>query len=268
MKKNIPFLWTEEHKQALDDLRTAIDGITPMKYPPSGTPVAFTTDASNTGAGTVLEFFDSQQASWMPISFYSKNFSDAEKRYSTFDRELLAINLALRHFRFFLQDKSFVVYTDHKPLLNVLNSINPDWSDRVFRTVSYLSQFNLELQHVSGKSNVVADVLSWMISVVIELSFLDPVELQRTQSSCEDCMLATTSCSSLRLELRLIDGCLILGDISTPRFRPYVPMSLRNSIMESFHNLSHPGQRPTIKAISTHYVWHSMRKDKATFVKE
>ena len=53
-----------------------------------------------------------------------------------------------------------------------------------------------------------------------------------------------------------------------PKFRPYVPESLRDAIMHSFHDLAHTGIRPTVKSISNNYVWHSMRKDISKFVKE
>ena len=145
------------------------------------------------------------------MSFYSKIFSTAERKYSTFDRELVAIKYALKHFRYILQDKSFTVYTDHKPLVGILSSSNPDWSDRVFRTVDYISRFNLEIHHISGKSNSVADGLSRMVGVVIEPPFLGINDLYSEQSKCPDCHLAQTSSSCLKLEYRLVDGFPILG---------------------------------------------------------
>ena len=45
----------------------------------------------------------------------------AETRYSTFDRELLAVYLSIKHFRYFLEGRLFHVLTDHKPLTYALN---------------------------------------------------------------------------------------------------------------------------------------------------
>ena len=181
-------------------------------------------------------------------------------RYSTFDRELLAIKLAVKHFRYVLQDRQFVVYTDHKQLITVLNSVNPDWSDRVFGAVDYLSRFSLTLEHISGKSNVVADNLSRMVSVVVEPPFLDPLDIYQAQRNCEDCKLARSSFNSLQLEIRIVDGNPILGDISGPKFWPYLPKSLRTSIMSSFHGLSHAGVKPTSESVKKlRLAWHESR---------
>ena len=92
------------------------------------------------------------------MSFYSKCFTATERIYSTFDRELLAIKLALKHFMYVLQDKHFIIYTDHKPLVNIMRAPSPDWSDGVVRTVDHLSRFSFELSHIGGKSNVVVTI--------------------------------------------------------------------------------------------------------------
>ena len=39
----------------------------------------------------------------------------AQTRYSTFDKELLAVYLAIQHFRHFLEGCTFHVLMDHKP---------------------------------------------------------------------------------------------------------------------------------------------------------
>ena len=54
----------------------------------------------------------------MPIElhFFSRQLRPNERIYSTFDRELLGLYLAVRHFRFLLEGGSFTAYVDHKPL--------------------------------------------------------------------------------------------------------------------------------------------------------
>nr|VZI48219.1 unnamed protein product [Spirometra erinaceieuropaei] len=53
----------------------------------------------------------------------------------------------------------------------------------------------------------------------------------------------------------------ILGDVSTPSHRPFVPPSLRRKVFSSLHNLSHPGSRATDKLVSDRFVWPGMHKD-------
>ena len=54
------------------------------------------------------QFFDGQ---WEPISFFSKKLCQAELNYSAFDREILAIYLAVRHFQYFVEGRKFHVNT-------------------------------------------------------------------------------------------------------------------------------------------------------------
>ena len=74
--------------------------------------LALTTDASDVGAGTVLEQWS--RGSWQPVAFYSRKFTAAQTRYSTYDRELTAIFLAVQHFRHMLEGRQFTIFTDQQ----------------------------------------------------------------------------------------------------------------------------------------------------------
>ena len=56
-------------------------------------------------------------------------------------------------------------------------------------------------------------------------------------------------------------GLLLLGDTSTKKFRPIIPNSLRTTIFERMHNLSHPGIKAIQKLIGERFVWPNMRRD-------
>ena len=58
--------------------------------------------------------------SWVPIAFFSHKLSETEKKYSAFDRELLAAYHAIKHFRHYLEGHPFTMYTDHRPLTTAL----------------------------------------------------------------------------------------------------------------------------------------------------
>lgn len=51
---------------------------------------------------------------WKPIAFFSRKQNIAQKAYSTYDREILAIYLSVKQLREFLEEREFVTYTDHK----------------------------------------------------------------------------------------------------------------------------------------------------------
>ena len=58
------------------------------------------TDTSDIAVGIVLQQKVNDQ--WCPIAFFSKRLTPPETRYSTFDRELLAVYLAVKHFQHFV----------------------------------------------------------------------------------------------------------------------------------------------------------------------
>ena len=69
----------------------------------------------NSAIGAVLQQLSAQH--WYPLPYFSKALSPTQIKYSTFDRELLAINLSIKHFRYMLEGRVFTVFTDHKPLV-------------------------------------------------------------------------------------------------------------------------------------------------------
>ena len=112
--------WTSNCQKAFDDTKQALSAAVVLVHPQPNAATCITTDASNFAVGAVLEQFIAGQ--WKPISFFSKKLTPAELKYSAFDRELLAIYFAVRHFQYFVEGRVFHVNTDHKPLTFALQS--------------------------------------------------------------------------------------------------------------------------------------------------
>ena len=75
----------------------ALATATVLNHPDPNATLGLTTDSSDFAVGGVLEQFNGR--CWEPLAFFSKKLKQAETRYSTFDAELLAIVLAIKHFR-------------------------------------------------------------------------------------------------------------------------------------------------------------------------
>ena len=84
----------------------------------------------------------------------------AETCYSMFDRELLAMYLAINNFRHFLDGRQFHVLTDHQPLTFALNTCSDRHTPREVCQFGYISQFTSTIEHIKEADNVVADILS------------------------------------------------------------------------------------------------------------
>ena len=96
--------WNEDTTAAFLATKEALANATLLVYPKPDAPTCVMTDASDIVVGAVLQQY--VNGMWHPISFLSKKMKPAETRYSTFDRELLAVYLAIRHFRHSLKDAS------------------------------------------------------------------------------------------------------------------------------------------------------------------
>ena len=85
-----------------------------LHHPCANAITSIAVEASDVGLGAQLEQLHKDK--WVPIAFFSRKLSSAERNCDAFDRELLAAYAAIRHFRHFVEAKPFTVYTDHKPL--------------------------------------------------------------------------------------------------------------------------------------------------------
>ena len=86
---------------AFDRAKEMLANATMLNHPDPSSPIALTTNASDTAIGDVLE--QKVQGDWQPLAFLSKKLKTATKKYSTYDRELLAIYLGHKHFQVLLR---------------------------------------------------------------------------------------------------------------------------------------------------------------------
>ena len=165
--------WTPDCQNSFELAKKMLSNVTLLHHPRPDARISLTVDASDTGLGGKLEQFSGK--SWLPIAFFSQKLSTTEKKYSTFDRELLAAFKGIKHFSHFLEGRVFVIFTDHRPLVSALRS-KSDHSPRQSRHLSYIAEFTSHIEHISGKSNVVADTLSRTHTPPIEIFEVSVVE--------------------------------------------------------------------------------------------
>jgi hypothetical protein len=151
--------WTPAMAAAFLAARGALSSSAVLAHPAAGAEISLVTDASAMHVGAVVQQ-RRQGRAWRPLGFFSAQLNKAEANYSTFDRELLAVVAAIRHFRYMLEGRSFVVFTDHKLLVGALHRWSDPISARQQRHLSFIAEFAPSIRHITGASNVVADTLS------------------------------------------------------------------------------------------------------------
>ena len=260
--KNTHWIWTVACQAAFIKSKQALQTLTLLAYHDPSAPTPITVDASNVSVGEVLK--QHVHGQWTPTSFFSRKLHDPDTRYSAIDRELLAIYLAIRHFRHFVEGRAFTIFTDHKPLIFALSSANSDkWTPTQTPHLSFISQFTSDIRHINGKDNVVADALSHIHSFSAVTPTLDYTELAAHQTADQETQALRTATTSLKLVDITPPGSRhsILCDTLLGFPRPVVPISLHRRVFDILHSLSHPGSRPTKRLIAARYVQPGFKKD-------
>ncbi|GFX38851.1 hypothetical protein TNCV_1890151 [Trichonephila clavipes] len=249
------------------------------------------TDASNYALGAVL--LQGEGSDEHPIEYASRLLTPAERNYSTTEREALAVVWALKKFRGYIEGTEITVASDHQPLKWLLNLKSP--TGRLARWTLEIQSFNLKVQYIPGKANVVADMLSRPVT-------------QEEESFCEEnnitiADMPTRSCKDMR-EAQLKDDNLkkIIDSFESPlkteeyanwtergflmnqgvlyRYVPdadsaeaqlVIPTAERELIMERHHNdpmAGHYGEEGTFQKIARRYYWTGMRKYISDYIKK
>ena len=159
LSKKVKFVWTHDCQLAFDKVKLLLQKSPVLKSPDYEKPFKLIIDSSDVGTGSVLV----QEASDgldHPVSYFSKKFLKYQKNYSVVEKETLGLVLALEHFDVYLGSTPFKikVYTDHNPLTFLKTMKNKN--QRLVRWSLALQEYNLEIQHIPGSENVVADALS------------------------------------------------------------------------------------------------------------
>ena len=116
--KTLP--WNADAQKSFEAIKKALADAALLHHPKSGAPLALTTDASNHAIGAVLEQRGAN--GWEPLAFYSGKLQENQQKWPPYDRELLAIFRATRHFKSMLEGRNFTIYTDHQSLVPSMSS--------------------------------------------------------------------------------------------------------------------------------------------------
>ena len=119
-----------------------------LTYPYPSRQYILDTDASNEAAGAVLS--QMVKGEECVIAYYIKTFSPPQRNYCVTRRELLAVVMAVNHFRPYLYDQEFRLRTDHASLLWLYK--RTELLHQVARWLESLAEYQFKLEHRAGAS--------------------------------------------------------------------------------------------------------------------
>lgn len=141
-----PFKWTSEDDKKLQKVKDAFSTLTPLHRPMSDMPFVLQTDASNIGLGATL--FQVITDKKHIIANISATLSDTERRYSSNEKECLAVLWAVTKFRPYLEGRPFVLRTDNRALL-WLHKFKEERS-KLTRWALTLQEYQFTVEHIAG----------------------------------------------------------------------------------------------------------------------
>ena len=147
----------EEQLQSFNDLIAAVLDPVILAIPKPGLRYSLDTDASDYQIGCAL-FQTDEEGNRRPIGFWSRTLNDAERNYSTSEKECLATVYGVTTCRPYLYGVDFDLYTDHEGLRWLMNIAEP--SGRLMRWRLRLSDFTFTIHYKKGLCNTQADVMS------------------------------------------------------------------------------------------------------------
>jgi hypothetical protein len=161
LKKGVEFEWSNKCQEAFLTIKSFLSNAPVMAAPNFSKPFKLAIDASNLAIGSVL-FQEDNMGIDHPIAFFSRKLNENQKNYSTIEKEALALVLSLQHFEVYVSSSTnpVRVFSDHDPLK--FTSKLGQTNQRILRWCLYFQNFNLEISHIKGSDNVVADCLSRM----------------------------------------------------------------------------------------------------------
>jgi hypothetical protein len=151
LKRNA-FLWSDEATAAFEALKKALTEAPVLHLPDFNQEFVVDCDASGSGFGAVLH----QRGG--PIAYFSRQLAPRHLNLAAYERELIGLVQAVRHWRPYLWGRAFLVRTDHYALKFMLDqrlSTIPqhNWISKLFG-------YDFRVEYRAGRLNVVADALS------------------------------------------------------------------------------------------------------------
>ena len=268
---------TNEQDKAYMEAKHLLTTSQVLTHYDSSKPLRLACNASPYGVLSHVVDTDKEQ----PIAYASRSLSAAERKYSQLDKEALAIVFGVTRFHQFVYGRVFMLYSDHKPLIHILNeakSVPVMASGRLQRWALTLSGYSYSIKFKKGSLQGNVDALSRlplpdhpeevpMVPEVIQLLAvpLSAAKLQTLTSrnpvlakvrqfvysgwplSLQDKSAELKPFWNRKHELSVQDDLLLWGN------RVVIPPQAQRKVLEMLHK-THIGMS-RMKALARQFVW-------------
>jgi len=160
LRKNVSYIWTDEHTKSFNKLKETLVNAPILCYPRYDNPFIIRSDASfQRIGGVLLQLFKDKIEH--PVYYVSRSLKKSERNYAITELEGTAAFYCVEKFKPYILGNPYqtVLYTDHQPLIPLIRKCEPNTSKHT-RWCSLFSQLQVNVIYQPGKANIIADALS------------------------------------------------------------------------------------------------------------
>lgn len=265
--KKKSFLWTDAATDAFEQLKIAMTTTPVLVLPDFTIPFEVETDACDYGIGAVL------MQRGHPVAYLSKALGEANKQLSIYEKEFLAVMLAVDKWRSYLQRGPFVIKTDHRSLCHLEDQ--QLHTDLQRRAMTKLVGLQFTFQYKKGVENTAADALSRTgpLFAICAISDCAPQWVQEVIHSYD----LDNEATNLRAELAIcpdpVKGLHLANGLIKKEGQVWVGANagLRTKLIHAMHSSAvggHSGIHATYQRIKRSFYWPGLKQDVENLVKQ
>ena len=160
LKDDIAYVWLELQKRAFEQIKKLVKQAPSLAHFDYNKIIIVQADASSYGLGAALMQEDVKNAREI-VAYAYRTLTACEQKYSQIEKEALALAFGAERFKDFITGISITFETDHKPLLQILQTKYVDeLTPRLQRIRMRLMRYHYKVVYIPGQQLVLADYLS------------------------------------------------------------------------------------------------------------
>jgi hypothetical protein len=265
LKKHSLFVWTTDHDASFSLLKEALSSAPILALPDFTKPFHIETDACGKGVGAVF----TQEGH--PLAFISKALCPRNQGLSTYEKEYLAILVAVDQWRHYLLQGKFYIHTDQRSLIHLNEQrLHTPWQQKVF---TKLLGLDYAIVYKKGCENRVADALSRRIpeDQSLAISMSSPQWLDRVTSAYAQDPTAQDLLTKMVVSPSSVPNFSLVNGVIRYKQRVWLGSNkpLQLDVIKALHDSpigGHSGVPATYYKIKQLFFWTGMKADIYSYI--
>jgi hypothetical protein len=256
--KKKSFIWSDRATEAFHALKLAMTTTPVLCLPDFSKQFVVETDACDSGIGAVL------MQEHHPIAYLSKPLGATHLALSIYDKEFLALLMAIERWRPYLQRAEFLIRTDHHSLCYLDDQTLQSPLQR--KAMARLMGLRFKISYKKGVDNGAADALSRVghLMVIQQCSEVQPTWLQEVLNSYVTDSDVQRRLTALAVVLPDEHGYTLRDGIIRFHGRVWIGSNstLQTKLITAFHSSpvgGHSGAHATYQRLKKLFAWTGMK---------